>query len=322
MKGHRYNSPYPARKKQMILTMWLKEKQEDKYLRSSFVCRRYHVTERTLYRWKSQYDGTLNSLENKSHRPHSPHPNSQTEEEIKHIHDLIKRNPTIGLNELYGKLRQKYEYKRNPATLYRFLRKDGFYKKNKNRKRYIPKDYDTPTMLGEKWQLDVKYVPKSCKAGMLEDSNFYQYTVIDEASRQRFILPYQEICGANTVDFVERAIRFFGYKPKEIQTDNGAEFTYLRESRYDKRHAFDSFCIRAGIIHKLIKPRTPRHNGKVERSHRSDSERFYRYLKFYSFEDLKNQMSAYLKRSNNIPMSCIGWLSPNQKRKQLESACA
>ena len=121
MKGHRYNSPYPARKKQMILTMWLKEKQEDKYLRSSFVCRRYHVTERTLYRWKSQYDGTLNSLENKSHRPHSPHPNSQTEEEIKHIHDLIKRNPTIGLNELYGKLRQKYEYKRNPATLYRFL---------------------------------------------------------------------------------------------------------------------------------------------------------------------------------------------------------
>ena len=109
---------------------------------------------------------------------------------IENIHDLIKRNPTIGLNELYGKLRQKYEYKRNPATLYRFLRKDGFYKKKKNHKRYIPKDYDTPTMLGEKWQLDVKYVPKSCKAGMLEDSNFYQYTVIDEVSRQRFILPY------------------------------------------------------------------------------------------------------------------------------------
>ena len=48
---------------------------------------------------------------------------------IENIHDLIKRNPTIGLNELYGKLRQKYEYKRNPATLYRFLRKDGFYKR-------------------------------------------------------------------------------------------------------------------------------------------------------------------------------------------------
>ena len=58
---------------------------------------------------------------------------------IENIHDLIKRNPTIGLNELYGKLRQKYKFNRNPATLYRFLWKDGFYKKNKNRKRYIPR---------------------------------------------------------------------------------------------------------------------------------------------------------------------------------------
>ena len=54
------------------------------------------------------YDGTLESLENKSHRPLSPHPNTQTDEEKKHIYDLIKRNPDIGLNELYGKLRLNY----------------------------------------------------------------------------------------------------------------------------------------------------------------------------------------------------------------------
>ena len=37
-----------------------------------------------------------------------------------------------------------------------------------------------------KWQMDVKYVPKACYTGNYPDK-FYQYTVIDEASRERFI---------------------------------------------------------------------------------------------------------------------------------------
>ena len=81
------------------------------------------------------YDGTLESLENKSHRPLSPHPNTQTDEEKKHIYDLIKRNPDIGLNELYGKLRLNYAYTRNPVTLYRFLRKSGFTIRRRNIRR-------------------------------------------------------------------------------------------------------------------------------------------------------------------------------------------
>ena len=81
-----------------------------------------------MYRWKRLYNGTLESLENGSCRPKTKHPNSQTDEEIKHIQDLIKRNPTIGLNELYGKLRVNYGYTRNPVTLYRFLRKNNYFK--------------------------------------------------------------------------------------------------------------------------------------------------------------------------------------------------
>lgn len=40
--------------------------------------------------------------------------------------------------------------------------------------------------------------------------------------------------------------------------------------------------------------RTPEHNGKVERSHRNDNEKFYSYLKFYSLEYLIKQEKAYL----------------------------
>ena len=71
----------------------------------------------------------------------------------------------------------------------------------------------------------------------------------------------------------------------------------------------DSFCNSLNIEHKLIRPRTPRHNGKVERSHRNDSERFYKFLSFYSYDDLKYQMKNYLKRSNNTPMQTLEWLT-------------
>ncbi|EKC74603.1 transposase [human gut metagenome] len=64
----------------------------------------------------------------------------------------------------------------------------------------------------------------------------------------------------------------------------------------------DEFCINNNIYHHKIRPRTPRHNGKIERSHRNDNERFYSFLNFYSLEDLIKQGTQYLKRSNNIPM--------------------
>ena len=165
--------------------------------------------------------------------------------------------------------------------------------------------------------MDVKYVPNACYTKK-DGQKFYQYTMIEEASRERFIYPYMEQSSYSTIDFVQRAIRHFGYKPKIIQTDNGSEFTHT--SKTDRAHPFDIFCKQHQIEHKLIRPRTPWHNGKVERSHRNDQERFYNYLKFYSYEDLLLQMKRYLYRSNRIPMQTLGWLSPAQKREQLLAA--
>lgn len=290
-----------------------------------FVAHRYHCTIQTLYRWQRLYDGTIESLEPKYCAPYTPHPNRHTDEEIKHIKDLIRRNPNIGLNELYGKLRLNYAYTRNPVSLYRLLKKRGWYSEIKRKVKYKPQPYDTPIHIGEKWQLDVKWVPLNCYSGEFKnEKRFYQYTVVDEATRERFIYPYEEQIAQNTVDFIKRAILFFGYQPNIIQTDNGAEFTYIRQTKNDKEHLFDKYCKLNNIDHKTIKPRTPRHNGKVERSHRNDNERFYKYLKFYSYEDLIKQMKAYLERSNNIPISVLktrdgklSWLTPKEKRKEL-----
>ena len=79
----------------------------------------------------------------------------------------------------------------------------------------------------------------------------------------------------------------------------------------------ESICNELGIKHQLIRPRTPRHNGKVEKSHRNDNKRFYNNLSFYSYDDLIKQMKKYLYRSNRLPMQTLNWLSPIEKRKQL-----
>ncbi|MBQ9247277.1 MAG: transposase [Ruminococcus sp.] len=284
-----------------------------------FVCRRYHISKASLMRWNKQYDGSRESLMPKSHRPHSQHPNAHTEEELTWIKNLHRRNPNISVCEMYGKLRQEKAYERHPVSLYRIFVRLGFRSKAESTKKKSRHNghYETPKELGVKWQMDVKYVPAACYVGT-DGERFFQYTMIDEASRERFIYVYKEQSSYSTVDFVKRAIIYFGYAPLMIQTDNGSEFTHT--SKTDRVHPFDLLCRQLNIYHKTIRPRTPWHNGKVERSHRNDQERFYNYLKFFSYEDLQQQVKRYLHRSNRIPMSVLGWKSPIEKRRDIQLA--
>ena len=55
---------------------------------------RYKTNRQYIYRWRKRYDGTLQSLADKSHRPHH-HPNEHTKEELKLIADMRKRNKVL-----------------------------------------------------------------------------------------------------------------------------------------------------------------------------------------------------------------------------------
>ena len=284
-----------------------------------YVCRKYHISRTSLWRWNKKYNGTPESLMDGSHRPKSKHPNAHTDEEVKWIKAFIKRNPHITLCELWIKLKRNKGYSRHIVSLYRLLRRIGFYNQvliSGTSKKQI-KHYETPKQLEIKWQIDVKYVPNECKTNNLpDDIRFYQYTCIDEASRERFLYWYTEHTPESTVDFIKKCIDYYKYKPEEIQTDNGIEFTYNQE-KVKVIHPMDKYCLANNIYHHKIRPRTPRHNGKVERSHRNDNERFYSFLSFYSLEDLRYQGKLYLKRSNNIPMQVLNFLTPIEMRNKL-----
>ena len=126
-----------------------------------YVCRKYHISRISLWRWDKKYDGTTESLMDKSHRPISRHPNAYTDEEIKWVKDLIRRNHHITLCELWIKLKINKGYNRHIVSLYRVLKRIGFYNQplTSGTSKYVPQKYDTPKTIGKKWQIDVKYVP-------------------------------------------------------------------------------------------------------------------------------------------------------------------
>ena len=44
-----------------------------------YVCRKYHISRTSLWRWNKKYDGKIESLKDKSHKPLSKHPTEHTE---------------------------------------------------------------------------------------------------------------------------------------------------------------------------------------------------------------------------------------------------
>ncbi len=271
---------------------------------------KYKTNRQYIYRWKRRFDGSIESLRDRSRRPHS-HPNQHTSQEIQLIRNMRRRNPHTGLVTFWVKLRQR-GYTRSITGLYRFLKKQGMTAQKLPNPKYVAKPYEQMLYPGQRIQIDVKFVPSVCLVGDAEGKKFYQYTAIDEYSRWRYVEAFEEHSTYSSSVFVEHLIRHFPMPIECVQTDNGAEFTKrFTQPGKETLTMFQRTLRNNDICHNLIKPFTPRHNGKVERSHRKDNERFYATHKFYSFEDFSKQLQQYNYRDyNRFPMRPLGWKSP------------
>ena len=271
---------------------------------------KYKTNRQYIYRWKNRYDGSWDSLRDRSRRPHS-HPNQHTPEEIKLILDMRRRNPNAGLVVFWVKLRQR-GYKRSITGLYRFLKKQGLTAQKPPNPKYIPKPYEQMRYPGQRVQIDVKHVPSACIVGDAAGEKFYQYTAIDEFSRFRFVEGFKEASTYSSAVFLEHMLRAFPFSVECVQTDNGFEFTKrFGNSKSDNDLTMYEEKLKSlGNTNQKIRPFTPRHNGKVERSHRKDNEYFYAVHRFYSFEDFQKQLKVYNYKYNLFPMRPLRWKSP------------
>lgn len=274
---------------------------------------KYHTNRLFIYRLKHRYDGSPQSLAPRSRRPHH-HPNQHTEKEIALIRNMRRRNPHDGLVVFWVKLRMK-GYTRSISGLFRCMRRLHLKAEKRPNPKYVPKPYQPARFPGEKVQIDVKVVPKSCITGNAWDAGLrlYQYTAIDECTRYRYLGAFEEQSTYSSKVFLDQLVHFFPFKIHKVQTDNGFEFTKkFSKAKEGDLTLFEKQLQVYGIAYQKIRPYTPRHNGKVERSHRKDNEYFYASHSFYSLEDFKTQLAAYNRRYNQFPMRPLGWKSPKE----------
>ena len=85
--------------------------------------RKYNKSRPYLHFRKQRWDGITASLACQSRRPHG-HPNQHAEEELKLIRDMRRRNPDLGMIELWHRLKKR-GYTRCPESLFRVMRKMG-----------------------------------------------------------------------------------------------------------------------------------------------------------------------------------------------------
>ena len=124
---------------------------------------------------------------------------------------------------------------------------------------------------------------------------------------------YAEQSSDSAKDFLERLIQAAPFPIRMIQTDNGTDFTNaLVVTKSKHKTLFEEALNEMGIAYHRIRIATPRHNGKVERQHRIDEQRFYRHMRMYSLADGRKQLAVYQRASNNHIMTCLGMRSPNE----------
>lgn len=284
----------------------------------SYAGRKYGYSRSSIKRWCKKYDGTWQSLVEKSHRPHN-HPKRHTKKEERQIKKVFEEKfARYGWDGVFDELMKK-GYKRSFSGMVYAAKRMGLGKELKKKKPARKQIRRYPELLvpGEKVQMDVKEVPFNCLRGAVlrDNKHLYQWTAIDECTRMRFVYAFEEHTSENTVKFLKMLAKAFPFKIKTIQTDNGTEFTYKFISD-TRENPFDTELRKMGINHILIPPRTPWHNGKVERSHRNDQRYFYDWETFRTTEELNEKLKEHLIWSNNKTMRTLGRKSPMQLLKE------
>jgi len=184
-----------------------------------------------------------------------------TEVEEKVIY--LRKKYHFGPERIYLYLKRYLNIQTSESSVYRILKRNGISRLPRCAKRRSPgskiKLYEKQTP-GHHVQMDVKFLRFKNKEG--RKLKRYQYTAIDDATRIRALKIYKKHNQENAIDFVDHVIQKFPFRIKMIRTDNGHEF----------QARFHWHCIDQGIEHVYIKPGSPKLNGKVERSHRTDKQ--------------------------------------------------
>lgn len=123
----------------------------------------------------------------------------------------------------------------------------------------------------------------------------YVYTALDVYTRTGFAWASPRIGASVTVEFFERAKKYFSFEISCIQTDNGSEFATW----------FTDHVTRGGILHRHNHPRSPNENGHLERFNRTIQEEMPKEgLCFKEARDIPVFIEWYNTKRPHLSLQC------------------
>jgi transposase InsO family protein len=125
----------------------------------------------------------------------------------------------------------------------------------------------------------------------------YLFVAIDRITKLTFAEAYKHCTIPESVDFLQKVIKFFPYKIHRILTDNGAQFSYSCQPAYQrphKRHPFEILCFQQGIKHKLTKFFSPKTNGQVEKMNDIIKKATIKFVQYDSILEFKRHLLTFL----------------------------
>jgi len=268
-------------------------------------------SKRSLERWIAAYkEFGVDGLIPKSTQPKTQ-PNETPIRLKQEVKSLRKKTGLCAL-KLHWRL-EKQGIHIHERTIGKILKKEGLVRKYRVKKikyKYLRAERKP----GELLEMDVKYVP-----GAIQGLKYYQYTVIDTASRWRHLEIFDEQTTYHSIRMMEIVLKRFPYKIQAIKTDNHSTFTnyYVGCTRRSDLtvktiHALDRWCAAQNITHYLIDPGKPAQNGTIERSHREDEQKFYQKNTFNTPQQLKKKIRVWNEYYNDLEHCGLAGKTPNE----------
>lgn len=270
----------------------------------SCASRHYKTTRKTVRKWFNRYNGSLDSLEDHSKRPHSIS-NKLSDSEIEKIRAFCNPKKEKGKKITGTGLINDLKLRCSIPTANKYLKLLGFVKKKESRKKRKRNLSELKKNLRsfEKIQVDIKY---------LDDINEfyteyftyklpkYQITARCVKTGSLFIGFALEKTNLNTAIFINRLLthlRDNGIDTSEtiIQTDNGTEFRNFKSNKSTMFIDTVSY-FNAGYRHIPAGAKT--WQSDVETSHRLIEDEFYAYEIFNSRGEFFRKAFDYVKRFN------------------------
>ncbi len=245
----------------------------------------------------------VSMFRNLSRAPHfSP---KQIPDEVSALIIKIREKTNQGAEYIAYTLKIKYQITLSITGVHKVLKRAGLIAKRKYHKKKSKTFIKRIYLPGEKVQIDTKHVK------VLKGRTYYQFGAIDLATGIIFKALYEHIDNRSSCSFLRDAVGYFPFKIKNIQTDNGFEYTWRLTPEIKRVHPFTIQCELMGLNHVLIPPASPTYNSHIERTHRVDMEELWRGRRFFSFNSMKKALKKHVLRYNQQrATSSKNWLTP------------